>query len=150
MSEKYWVFCKNCGKSYQTRDLKVQFCSKKCMDLWENHKNDEHLGQAKNFGQVDKSRYKKWRHSVYNKFDRKCAICGTEDKKLHAHHVVRWADSVELRYEIDNSLLVCEDCHSMIHGYSIGTGTKILKNKERIKKIRKKYIKIANILYRKK
>lgn len=148
MFKKQWVFCNHCGKSYRTTDLKVQFCSKKCMNSWINCESDTHLGQSRNFGQVDKSKYNKWRRFVYNKYNGKCQTCNTIDRKMHAHHVVKWSDSESLRYDVLNGLLLCENCHSLVHGYSIGTGTKILKNKKEMKKIREKYIKVAGIKHR--
>lgn len=118
------------------------------MDSWISGEDNIHFGQSRNFGQVDKPKYNRWRRSVYNKYNKECQICGTKDKKLHAHHIIQWKDNVELRYDINNSLLCCETCHSLIHGYSIGISTKILKNKKEMKKIREKYIKVAGIKHR--
>jgi 5-methylcytosine-specific restriction endonuclease McrA len=119
------------------------------MKTWIDNKNDIHNSISKNFGQKDNTRYNRWRRIIHKKFDHKCAICGTKDIKLHAHHVVSWSDNVELRYNVENALLVCELCHSIIHGYSIGCGTKILHDEKRIKEVRKKYIEITKIKYMK-
>lgn len=149
MSKKYWIFCKSCGKAYQTLDLKTQFCTLKCMEIWINNENDIHNTIARNFGQKDSTKYNRWRCIVRKKFNYKCAICNERSISLHAHHVIPWSDNVELRYNTSNSLLVCELCHSIIHGYSIGCGTKILHNEKRIKEVRKKYIEITKIKYMK-
>ena len=145
--KKYWVFCKNCGESYQITDRKVQFCSKKCVKSWINCENEVHISVLRNFGQRDSTQYSKWKRLVRKKFNNKCAICGENHCELHSHHIIPWADSYDLRYEVLNGLLVCNLCHTFIHGYSINCGTKILKDKKRMIEVRKIYIDIANIKY---
>ncbi len=65
--------------------------------------------------------YKKWRLSVFERDDfvcQKCGYfngCGVSRKDLNAHHIVRWIDSIELRYEVDNGMTLCAECHIKEH-----------------------------------
>lgn len=59
--------------------------------------------------------YKTWRRSVFERDDYTCQICGSRGKKLNAHHIVRWVDNSDLRFDVSNGVTLCERCHKMIH-----------------------------------
>lgn len=41
--------------------------------------------------------------------------CGYSVRRhLQAHHIVRWADSVFLRYDVSNGITLCKRCHYRI------------------------------------
>ena len=146
MENKYWACCLNCGTTFRVNSLRTQFCCEKCLDSWTSCENNKIFAMSRNYGQKDKTKYNKWRRSVRKKFNNKCAICG-RTKDLHAHHIVKWSDNVELRYKASNGLLLCCTCHSIIHGHSIGCSTSVLNSKELTKETREKYIKITNITF---
>lgn len=53
------------------------------------------------------------RKKVYEEYDNKCSICGS-DNKIHAHEV--WDFDIERKtQELTNIIAVCELCHSVIH-----------------------------------
>lgn len=60
--------------------------------------------------------YVKWRKAVYARDNSSCRMCGRHGRGAHlqAHHIVRWADSPELRYVISNGITLCEVCHSLV------------------------------------
>ncbi len=62
--------------------------------------------------------YIEWRKSVLKRDNFKCVLCESI-KNLEVHHIVRWIDSVELRYELDNGILLCSDCHNKVHSGDI-------------------------------
>ena len=76
-------------------------------------------------GDSDKERrnaqYKQWRIKVFERDNFTCQHCGykngngTKRKDLNAHHIVKWIDSFELRYEIDNGKTLCVACHINEH-----------------------------------
>lgn len=58
-----------------------------------------------------------WRNTVFNRDEYTCQGCSSRGGKLHAHHIVPWAVSVELRFEVSNGCTLCESCHKIIHNY---------------------------------
>lgn len=58
--------------------------------------------------------YSKWRNDVYKRDRYTCQICSSK-KKINAHHIVRWVDSIELRFDLSNGVTLCENCHKLIH-----------------------------------
>jgi hypothetical protein len=59
-------------------------------------------------------RYKEWRLAVLSKANGICYKCGLP-KRLHAHHVEPWEDSIELRFNVDNGRALCAACHLREH-----------------------------------
>lgn len=58
-------------------------------------------------------RYNNWRNSVYKKDWYTCQCCG-RNKNIckNAHHINNFLDYENLRYEISNGILLCDECHS--------------------------------------
>lgn len=55
--------------------------------------------------------YKEWRTAVYERDEYTCQCCGAHGGKLNAHHVNQFSDYPELRYDVDNGITLCENCH---------------------------------------
>ena len=55
--------------------------------------------------------YKNWRTAVYERDNYTCQCCGAHGGKLNAHHLNQFADYAELRYDVDNGITLCADCH---------------------------------------
>jgi 5-methylcytosine-specific restriction endonuclease McrA len=47
--------------------------------------------------------------------DYTCAGCGSRGGALNAHHVYPWKTYPELRYDINNCVVLCEACHKDMH-----------------------------------
>ena len=85
----------------------------------------ENAGLAKQYGDYlkitkparDRSDpdYKKWRNKVFQRDNYTCQKCKVFGVKLNAHHIKEWAVYPELRFEIDNGITLCEDCHKVEH-----------------------------------
>lgn len=69
-------------------------------------------GRREKLGKSNES--KKWSFSIKQKFDYKCIRCESR-KNLHAHHIKSWRHHPELRFDLDNGLCLCKDCHIIEH-----------------------------------
>lgn len=103
-------FC-NCGKQLSTRRVKT--CVK-CMHkgrLQENHPNWKN-GISKHVHSTKEPKYKEWRTKVFTRDSFTCRIADIKcNGQLQAHHILRWADYPELRYDINNGITLCQFHH---------------------------------------
>jgi len=77
--------------------------------MWDSTKTDE----DRHSGHSDAG-HRAWREKVFAKDGNKCVCCGATDS-LHAHHIMPYAEYIELREDVDNGTTLCEDCHSRFH-----------------------------------
>lgn len=64
-------------------------------------------------------RYYPWQIAVFERDNFTCQHCGyqnTHGDFLNAHHIQRWNDAPDLRFDVDNGLTLCRDCHKREHG----------------------------------
>ena len=47
-------------------------------------------------------------------YHKRCSLCGKE-KELTIHHIKQKSEYPELRYRLNNLMLVCKDCHKRMH-----------------------------------
>ncbi len=63
-------------------------------------------------------KYKLWRKSVLERDANQCVKCGSICR-LHAHHVKKWKDYPELRFDLENGQTLCNSCHSKEEGLTL-------------------------------
>lgn len=59
--------------------------------------------------------YKEWRKSVFERDNFTCIKCKTIGWILNAHHIEHFSKNKDLRFDIDNWITLCKDCHINIH-----------------------------------
>ena len=63
------------------------------------------------------TQYREWRFSVYARDNFICRRCGSRGGKrgLEAHHIKNWASNKDLRYDVNNGITLCYNCHKEFH-----------------------------------
>lgn len=64
-------------------------------------------------------RYAEFRAKVRKRDKGKCQYPGCKKRGHHVHHISRWADNSEMRYEVSNGIYLCRICHKRITGHEI-------------------------------
>ena len=84
---------------------------KKCpQTTGENHHNWKG-GISETNRRKNGQKYKDWKRSVWKRDDYTCGKCGRRGGKLNAHHFKKWSKYPELRFELDNGITLCRQCH---------------------------------------
>jgi hypothetical protein len=107
--------CQYCGKSFkQKHGHPNKYCGKECV----YNALRKLSGQARNG-----ARYKKWRMAVLERDKYMCQRCGARER-LQVHHIKPWEKHWDLRFEVNNGVVLCADCHTKEHGRIISPHTK--------------------------
>ena len=56
-----------------------------------------------------------WRKAIFVRNDYTCRKCKKRGGKLHCHHIQNFAQYSELRFDINNGITFCRDCHNCFH-----------------------------------
>lgn len=72
--------------------------------------------------------YIKWRNDVYARDHFTCQHCHVKcsSKMIVAHHIKTFKDYPELRFVVDNGIVLCRSCHKKVHK-EIGQNTRFKK-----------------------
>lgn len=82
--------------------------------LWKGGVSKDHRKQYCSF------EYRKWRRLVFERDNHTCQLCGDKTGgNLNAHHIKRYIDHPQLRFDVDNGVTFCEYCHRQIHRFPI-------------------------------
>jgi len=122
------INCEVCHAVVPGHLKRLRFCSDECKALglsgagapnWQGGKTDESTKQRHSFEAG------MWRYLVLHRDELQCQICGTREN-LHAHHIKSWSQYPDLRFDLENGITLCIDCHETTHGRSLNgknTGT---------------------------
>jgi len=61
--------------------------------------------------------FKNWRKSIFERDNYTCQLCGKRiNTYIQAHHILSFTDYPDLRFEVDNGITHCQECHYILHG----------------------------------
>ena len=74
---------------------------------------------------TNKDSINNWRNQVYQRDNHTCQLCNNRGGTLNAHHLNAWNAYPDERFDIDNGITLCTDCHTTFHKeYGYGNNTK--------------------------
>lgn len=105
-------YCSHCG--IENRSGKNHYKYNHKLTDEDREKRDMQSGQLK-----------KWRNLVYVRDAHTCQVCRKTGDTLNAHHLNSWNTDKENRFNVDNGITLCINCHKNFHTfYGYGNNTK--------------------------
>lgn len=87
--------------------------------------------------------YIRWAAEVKRRDNYSCVICYRKGVMLNSHHLNSWSDHPSERYDVQNGVTLCQDCHEKFHDIYNKGGNTVAQFKE-FEKIMSEIIKLAN------
>ncbi len=56
-----------------------------------------------------------WREKIFERDNYICQNCGKKNCNLNAHHLNNFSEYPDLRFDLDNGITLCRECHLKIH-----------------------------------
>jgi len=79
--------------------------------MWSTTKSDEERVKGRCFKETHV-----WRLAVYTRDNFACQKCRhSKGRPLNAHHMNSWSDFPEDRFDVNNGITLCVDCHKEFH-----------------------------------
>ncbi|WP_461247694.1 HNH endonuclease [Treponema sp. R6D11] len=107
--------CVVCGKKLERHPSDMQksinkkvFCSPKCWYQYNQEKNHYSWGGGQDDRMCPKGRT--WRKLVIERDKGICRLCHSSIRP-EAHHIKPFRSHPELRYDLDNGITLCHECH---------------------------------------
>jgi 5-methylcytosine-specific restriction endonuclease McrA len=60
--------------------------------------------------------YRKWKNAVLATDNNKCSYCGSAEN-LEAHHIDLFSKNRTARFDADNGITLCHECHRNVHSF---------------------------------
>ena len=81
--------------------------------------------RLKNRYELHGKNVRKWSKQVMERDNYTCQICNQHGGNLNAHHLNGWNAFPEQRFDLDNGVTLCTDCHKEFHSqYGYGDNTR--------------------------
>jgi 5-methylcytosine-specific restriction endonuclease McrA len=120
-----FIYCIVCGKERFVSPSNFirgnpRYCSKKCNGLNFRGTNNPlwkgGVSRAFKTGYYS-VQYKQWRMKVFKRDNFTCQECGLKNIYVTAHHIKSFADYPKFRFDLNNGITLCENCHSRTDNY---------------------------------
>ena len=60
-------------------------------------------------------KYREWRTAIFQRDRYTCLRCSRSSTYLEAHHIFNWNDNPDKRYDLENGVTLCQNCHIEFH-----------------------------------
>jgi len=119
--------CQKCYNRYRRQEIRKLGCRTKdvrkarrnCTPEQREKERRKRIFAKWKDKELDKLRrtpeYEAWRIAVLERDEYKCQHCEKTGGRLHAHHIKRFKPHPELRYDVDNGITLCRQCHEDLH-----------------------------------
>lgn len=117
------IECQSCNKIYkvvESRQPTSKFCSKKCLTVYTGKLASKRIGELhhaykgfKDEKRTNKSKLKTWSKLIARR-DVVCQKCKSSEN-LQAHHIKPYNTFIDLRFDLNNGILLCRSCHAKEH-----------------------------------
>lgn len=57
-----------------------------------------------------------WSKAIKERDNYKCRVCGKYGVSLNSHHIYSWNRFEHHRYDLNNGVTLCSNCHELFHG----------------------------------
>lgn len=113
--------CATCGKAFRRviyTEAKSRYCSCECQAIGarESFRGEKNPAWRGGVTALRRSRHhqRSWPNEVKERAGHRCELCGSTER-LHAHHIVSYAEAPERANDPENGMCLCERCHRAAH-----------------------------------
>lgn len=104
--------CLECGKMLSAHSCSYCFKCASKLRTGVNHHNWKGGISNRDIHSLNNPKYRGWRMEVFARDNFKCRIADENCKgMLQAHHILRWSEYPELRYQPNNGITLCQAHH---------------------------------------
>lgn len=129
-----WKCVCECGNEFETNGGTLKNGCGMCPKCWAEHNTGENNPSWNpNLTEEDRERNRttaegsqeRWRGEVFERDNYTCHCCGKRGGRLNAHHLNGYHWFKEGRFDVNNGVTLCTDCHKEFHStYGIKNNTK--------------------------
>ena len=134
-----WDCICDCGKTtYASSDNLRRGMTKSCgclrVEYMKTKKGSDHPKynpnltdeeRLKNRNRMSDGDFRTWANLIKERDNYTCQICAKHGVNLNAHHLNAWKSFPEQRFDLDNGVTLCTDCHKEFHSqYGYGDNTR--------------------------
>lgn len=132
-AHRYAILCWECwrtrGRNYNTCidcGKVVQRTSTRCSACYGKYRSEVFVGENNplwnpNISEEERARWRKehryveWRKAVRKRDGCQCQICGKRSRCMNVHHLEAYNTAKELRFDVNNGICLCKQCHIDFH-----------------------------------